>query len=52
MTVRLVDREWGDELIRASRVDRTTLRIVCPFIKLGALQELLDQNPQQHPGHN
>ena len=46
MKVRLVDRKWGGELIRAVRADRTTLRIVCPFIKLGALQALLDLNPR------
>lgn len=46
MTVRLVDGNWGDELTGAVRADGSALRIICPFIKLGALQELLDQNPR------
>ncbi len=46
MTVRLVDGNWGNELTGAIRADRSALRIICPFIKLGALQDLLDQNPR------
>ena len=44
--MRLVDGEWGDELTSAIRADRSALRIICPFIKLGALQELLNHNPR------
>ena len=46
VTVRLVDGEWGNELTSAIRADPSALRIICPFIKLGALQRLLSQNPR------
>jgi hypothetical protein len=42
MTFRLVDAGWGDELTTAAIADASALRIVCPFIKNGALKRLLD----------
>jgi hypothetical protein len=42
MTIRLVDTGWGRELRSALLLDSTALRIICPFIKSGALQRLLN----------
>ena len=41
MDFRLVDREWGRQLEAAAKADTTTLRIICPFIKVRALERLL-----------
>lgn len=41
MTIRLVDGGWGKELIDAQRADASDLKIICPFIKAGALARLL-----------
>ena len=41
MDFRLVDHEWGKELETAARSEAATLRIICPFIKVGALRRLL-----------
>lgn len=41
MAVRLVDRCWGDELVKAVAEHAGTLRIVCPFIKAAALGRVL-----------
>lgn len=46
MTLRLVDSAWGTELTEALRADTSALRIVCPFIKTGALDRLLALKPQ------
>lgn len=46
MTLRLVDARWGEELIRALQADASALRIICPFIKLGALKRLLALRPR------
>ena len=40
----LLDEKWEDELGSAVRADCSALRIICPFIKPGALQKILDQN--------
>lgn len=40
MAFRLIDSGWGKEL-EAACADTTTLRIICPFIKIGALRRLL-----------
>ena len=45
MTVRLVDAGWGTELTAALRADSSEFRVVCPFIKAGALDSLLSLNP-------
>lgn len=45
MTVRLVDAGWGTELTSALRADTSELRIICPFIKVGALDRLLSLTP-------
>ncbi len=45
MTIRLVDSEWSSELIKAVRADSSELRIVCPFIKIAALERLLANHP-------
>ena len=45
MTVRLVDAGWGTELTDALRADASALRVICPFIKVGALDRLLSLNP-------
>ena len=39
--IRLVDARWGRELTSAIRADPREVRIVCPFIKEGALRHLL-----------
>ena len=44
--VRLVEQNWKQELHEGLHRDPSALRIVCPFIKLGVLSELLDQH---HP---
>lgn len=47
MSSRIVDRNWGEELKAAAAADRSQLRIICPFIKLGALNDLLRSRPQE-----
>ena len=46
MTIRLVDSGWGSELIEGLRGDPSELRIICPFIKVGALERLLKHRPK------
>jgi hypothetical protein len=41
MSFRLVDTAWERELAAAAVADRDDVRIVCPFIKRGALERLL-----------
>lgn len=36
-SLRLVDSAWGKELLQALSQDSSALRIICPFIKLGAI---------------
>ena len=43
--VRLVDSGWGTELTDALRADASALRVICPFIKMGALEHLLSHRP-------
>ena len=43
--IRLVDAGWGRELTAAIRADPSEVRIVCPFIKKGALERLLSHRP-------
>ena len=43
--IRLVDAGWARELSEAIRVDSSEVRIVCPFIKKGALDCLLSHRP-------
>lgn len=45
MTVRLVDAGWGAELAAALRADTSEFRVICPFIKAGALDRLLSLDP-------
>ncbi len=45
MTIRLVDEGWRRELAEAARADASELRIICPFIKVGALEGLLSRQP-------
>ncbi len=47
MTLRLVDSGWGHELTDALRIDSSELRIICPFIKVGALERLLVHRPKR-----
>ena len=44
-TIRLVDAGWGQELAAAIRAYPSEVRIVCPFIKKGALKRLLSHRP-------
>jgi hypothetical protein len=44
MTFRLVDVGWRKELKTAVSADSTFLRIICPFIKIRALEFLLEGN--------
>ena len=41
----MVDGHWGEELQDALRADPSTLRIVSPFIKRGAIERLLALQP-------
>ena len=43
--IRLVDAGWDEELSAAVRADPSEVRIVCPFIKKGALEHLLSHRP-------
>ena len=43
--IRLVDAGWDRELSAAIRADPSEIRIVCPFIKKGALDRLLQHRP-------
>lgn len=45
MTIRLVDAGWSDELTAALSADKSELRVICPFIKAGALDRLLSLKP-------
>lgn len=45
MTIRLVDAGWGEELTAALSADNSELRVICPFIKAGALDRLLSLDP-------
>ena len=45
MTFRLVDGNWDEEFTEALCQDASELRIICPFIKVGALQRLLRHSP-------
>ncbi len=45
MTFRLVDRKWNEEFSEALCDDASELRIICPFIKVSALQRLLRHSP-------
>jgi hypothetical protein len=41
-----VDADWGAELSQALQADPSALRIICPFIKIGALERLLALSPR------
>jgi hypothetical protein len=45
VTVKLVDAGWGTELTDALRADVSDFRMICPFIKAGALDRLLSHRP-------
>jgi hypothetical protein len=45
MTIRLVDSGWDKELADARLADASELRIICPFIKTGALDSVLTGKP-------
>ncbi|MCY3991263.1 MAG: phospholipase D family protein [Caldilineaceae bacterium] len=47
MPTRLVDGNWTTEFAKALKDDASELRIICPFIKAGALQRLLQHNPRK-----
>ena len=47
MTIRLVDGNWDEEFTEALCDDASELRIICPFIKVGALQRLLRNSPRR-----
>jgi hypothetical protein len=44
MAIRLVDTGWRKELTHALRADTSELKIICPFIKAGALDCLLSRH--------
>ena len=46
MTIRLIDGEWAQEFTEAVRSDPNDLRIICPFIKVGAIDRLLSSHPR------
>ena len=45
MNIQLVDGGWSEEFTKALLDDSSELRIICPFIKGGALQRLLRHHP-------
>ena len=45
MTIRMVHGGWSKELAEALYADASELRIICPFIKVGALESLLSHRP-------
>ena len=45
MTMQLVDDGWSEEFTAALLDDSSELRIICPFIKVGALRRLLRHYP-------
>ncbi len=46
MTTRLVDSDWSREIVEALRADADEMRIISPFIKIGALNRLLAAKPK------
>ena len=42
--IRLVDKEWGKEISDALCTDASELRIICPFIKKGAIEQILEHS--------
>jgi hypothetical protein len=44
MDIRLIDKHWEREFSSALNADKTSLRIICPFIKQGALTSFLAQH--------
>ncbi|MFZ5675691.1 MAG: phospholipase D family protein [Pseudomonadota bacterium] len=47
MATRLVDSRWSGELLSCLQADASELRIISPFIKLGALNHLLATRPKR-----
>ena len=45
MTFHIVDKGWASEIANSAGLDRSALRIVCPFIKRRALERLLSPRP-------
>lgn len=45
MAIQLVDAGWVEEFNQAIHEDTSELRIICPFIKVRALERLLKHNP-------
>lgn len=43
--LKLVDQSWGEELSDAFGADGSRLRIICPFIKVEALKDILPRRP-------
>ena len=43
--IRLVDEKWVEEVSEALYADSSELRIICPFIKAGALKQILYSEP-------
>ena len=44
---RLVDEQWDKQFAQASRKGTDSLRIICPYIKEGALNRLLRRKPRE-----
>lgn len=47
MTIELVDTGWGEKIIDGLRNDASELRVICPFIKLSAVEQLLQLHPRK-----
>lgn len=45
VTIQLIHKNWRKELTAALRADASELRIICPFIQVGALDSLLSLKP-------
>ncbi len=41
VTIHLIEKEWENELVDAIRLDRSHLKIICPFIKRTVIERLL-----------
>ena len=46
MSYRLVELGWNKEVSEALKRDADELRVVCPFIKMGALERLICRHPK------
>ncbi len=46
MTVQVIDKGWKEQFKKALEADRSSLSLICPFIKTKVVKELLSYKPQ------